>query len=42
MCPPTMAPLEDILNLQEERPMVVFGPHVEEQDPYTPLSMSLW
>ena len=26
----------DSLNLQEERPMVVFGPHVEEVDPSTP------
>ena len=32
----------DSLNLQEERPMVVFGPHVEEMDSATPLFMFLW
>lgn len=32
MCFPTIAPMLDSLNLQEERPMVVFGPHVEEKD----------
>ena len=28
--------VEDIVNLQEERPMVMFGPHVEEVDSSTP------
>lgn len=37
MCPPTMVPLQDNLKPQEEIPMVIFGPHVEEQDPSTPL-----
>lgn len=27
----------DAINLQEEIPMVMFGPHVEEQDTSTPL-----
>jgi hypothetical protein len=35
MHPSTSAPTHDSLNLQEERPMVVFGPHVEELDPST-------
>lgn len=30
--PSTSVPSHDCLNLQEERPMVVFGPHVEEID----------
>lgn len=29
--PSTIAPILDNLNIQEERPMVVFGPHVEEK-----------
>ena len=33
MPPSTSSPTRDCLNLQEERPMVVFGPHVEELDP---------
>lgn len=32
MCPSTIAPSHDSLILQEERPMVVFGPHVKKQD----------
>ena len=36
MQPHGVSPLPDSLNLQEERPMVVFGPHVEEQDSTTP------
>lgn len=35
MHPSTSSPTHDCLNLQEERPMVVFGPHVEELDPST-------
>ena len=31
-----IGPLPDSLNLQEERPMVVFGPHVEYLDSATP------
>ena len=34
--PPELPVAPDSLNLQEERPMVVFGPHVEEIDPSTP------
>jgi len=33
MHPSISVPTHDSLNLQEERPMVVFGPHVEEHDP---------
>lgn len=36
MCPSSAIPILDNLNLQEERPMVVFGPHEEEQDPSPP------
>ena len=36
MLPQGAAPIPDSLNLQEERPMVVFGPHVEELDSSTP------
>ena len=36
MLPPVVAHITDSLNLQEERPMVVFGPHVEELDASTP------
>ena len=36
MLPPEATLTPDSLNLQEERPMVVFGPHVEEIDPSTP------
>lgn len=36
MSSPTTTPLQESLNLQEEMPMVVFGPHVEEYDPSTP------
>ena len=36
MQPHGVSPLSDSLNLQEERPMVVFGPHVEEHDSSTP------
>ena len=36
MIPPEAALIPDSLNLQEERPMVVFGPHVEELDTSTP------
>ena len=34
--PPEIPIIPDSLNLQEERPMVVFDPHVEEIDPSTP------
>ena len=36
MLPQGAVPIPDSLNLQEERPMVVFGPHVEELDASTP------
>ena len=36
MLPPEATHILDSLNLQEERPMVVFGPHVEELDASTP------
>ena len=36
MLPPEIPIAPDSLNLQEERPMVVFGPHVEEVHPSTP------
>ena len=36
MLPQGAAPIPNSLNLQEERPMVVFGPHVEELDSSTP------
>ena len=36
MIPPEAALTPDSLNLQEERPMVVFGSHVEELDASTP------
>ena len=36
MLPPEISIVHDSLNLQEERPMVVFGPHVEEVYPSTP------
>ena len=36
MLPPEATLTPDSLNLQEERPMVVFGPHVEELDASTP------
>ena len=36
MLPPGIPIVPDSLNLQEEIPMVVFGPHVEEIDPSTP------
>ena len=36
MLPQGTAPILDSLNLQEERPMVVFGPYVEELDSSTP------
>ena len=36
MLPPEVIYIPDSLNLQEERPMVVFGPHVKELDPTTP------
>ena len=36
MLPPEAALTPDSLNLQEERPMVVFGPYVEELDASTP------
>ena len=35
MLPPEVIYIPDSLNLQEEIPMVVFGPHVEELDPTT-------
>jgi len=35
MHPSVSSPTHDSLNLQEERQMVVFGPHVEELDPST-------
>ena len=42
MLPHGVGPLPDILNLQEERPMVVFVPHVEELASATPpFSVSL-
>lgn len=42
MCLPTIAPLQDIQNLQEEKPMVVFGPHVEEKEsPTAPFYVTL-
>ena len=42
MLPFTIGSTHDYLNLQEERPMVVFGPHVEELDPSTtPLYVTL-
>jgi len=42
MHPSTSAPTHDSLNLQEERPMVVFGLHVEELDPsIVPFYMTL-
>lgn len=31
----TLAPSHDYLNLQEEKLMVFFGPHVKEEDPST-------
>ena len=36
LLPPEAPIIPDNLNLQEERPMVFFGPHVEEIDPSTP------
>ena len=33
---PQLISTHESLNLPEERSMVVFGPHVEEQDPSTP------
>ena len=36
MIPPEATLTPDSLNLKEERPMVVFGPHVEELDASTP------
>ena len=36
MLPPEIPIVPNSLNLQEERPMVFFGPHVEEVDPSTP------
>ena len=36
MLPQGVGPLPNSLNLQEERPMVVFGPHVEDMDLATP------
>lgn len=33
MLPSTSVPTHDYLNLQEEIPIVIFGPHVEELDP---------
>lgn len=42
MLPSTSSPSHGCLNLQEERPMVIFGPHVEELDPSTrPFYMTL-
>ena len=42
MLPPEVIHIPDSLNLQEERPMVVFGPHVEELDVATrPFYVSL-
>lgn len=42
MLPSTSAPSHDNVNLQEERPMVVFGPLVEEKDPFiAPLYVTL-
>jgi len=42
MIPSTSALTHDCLNLQEEGPMVVFGPHVEELDPsIVPLNVTL-
>ena len=42
MRPSTSAPTYGCLNLQEESPMVVFGPYVEEFDPSTaPFYMTL-
>lgn len=35
MYPLTSVLNHDSLNLQADRPMVVFGPHVEDLDPYT-------
>lgn len=35
MHPSTSAPTHDSLNLQEERPMIIFGPQVEELDTST-------
>ena len=36
LLPPEAPIIPDSINLQEEIPMVVFGPHVEEIDPSTP------
>ena len=36
MLPQGVGPLPNNLNLQEEIPMVDFGPHVEELDSATP------
>ena len=36
LLPPEAPIIPDSLNLQEEIPMVVFGPHVEEIDPSNP------
>ena len=36
MLPPEVIHIPDSLNLQEESPMVLFGPHVEELDAATP------
>lgn len=42
MCPSTLTHSHDSLNIQEERPMVVFETHVEEQDPsITPFYVTL-
>ena len=31
-----MEDISDTVNLQEEKPVVTFGPHVEEVDPFVP------
>ena len=41
MLPQNITHIPDSLNLQEERPMVVFGPHVEELDSNTPFYVSM-
>ncbi len=42
MQPTRLAPSHDSLKLEEERPMVVFGPHVEDLDPSTATFYGLW
>jgi len=36
LLPPETPTISDSVNLQEERPIVMFGPHIEEIDPSTP------